>query len=243
MELTKESGHYRNGLGELIQIEGDYVYPMMKSSDIASGRVKDPTRWMLITQRFVGEDTGKIQQRAPRTWEYLNAHVDRFDRRGSRIYRNRPSFSIFGVGDYSFSAWKVAISGFYKRWEFTKIGPYLGRPVVLDDTCYFLSCETEAEADCVCSLLNSEMARDFSSAFVFWDAKRPITVDLLRRLDLLRLAQALGRQNQLRAFLDHHERHFAQGRRQSSGEGSKTTRSSVGVSIVASIQRVRPSQA
>jgi hypothetical protein len=202
MELTKANGRYANGLGELVQLEDDYVYPLLKSSDIASGRVKDPTRSMLITQRFVGEDTSKIERRAPRTWEYLKAHAELLDRRGSSIYRNRPPFSIFGVGDYSFSAWKVAISGFYKRLEFTKVGPHLGKPVLLDDTCYFISCESEAEADCVCSLLNSEMARDFYGAFVFWDAKRPITVDLLRRLDLLRLAQALDLQDQLDAFLE-----------------------------------------
>jgi hypothetical protein len=202
MELTGEQGRYRNGLGEAVQIEDYYVYPMLKSSDIAHGKGKKPARWMLVTQRCVGEDTGKIEGRAPRTWEYLNAHADLLAKRGSSIYRNRPSFSMFGVGDYSFSPWKVAISGFSKRLEFTKVGPPLGRPVVLDDTCYFLSCESEAEADCVCSLLNSEMARDFYGAFIFWDAKRPITVDLLRRLDLLRLAEALGLQDRLCAFVE-----------------------------------------
>jgi len=43
----------------------------------------------------------------------------------------------------------------------------------------------------VASLLNSEIAHEFYSAFVFWDAKRPITTEILRRLDLAALAREL----------------------------------------------------
>jgi hypothetical protein len=41
-------------------------------------------------------------------------------------------------------------------------------------------------------MLNSAPASEFFSAFVFWDAKRPITVDLLRKLSLTALARELG---------------------------------------------------
>ena len=37
-------------------------------------------------------------------------------------------------------------------------------------------------------LLNSEAARGFFRSFVFWDSKRPVTAQLLARLDLGRLA-------------------------------------------------------
>ena len=106
------------------------------------------------------------------------------------IYRNRPRFSVFGVGDYTFAPWKVAISGFYKRLRFSVVGSSEGKPTVLDDTGYFVSCRTEEEANQVASLLNSEAAGQFFSAFVFWDAKRPITVDLLSRLDIMAIAGA-----------------------------------------------------
>ena len=64
--------------------------------------------------------------------------------------------------------------------------------MVLDDTCYFVPCQTQAEAELLATMLNSEPAREFYSAFLFWDAKRPITVELLRRLDLQKLAVELG---------------------------------------------------
>ncbi len=193
LELTKEDSHYRNRAGEIVDIEDTYVYPMLKSSDLANGKVACPRRWMLVPQRSIGESTASIKHVAPKTWAYLTRNKALFARRASSIYEGRPPFSIFGVGEYSFSPWKVAISGFYKHLSFKVVGPFVSRPVVLDDTSYFLPCKTRHEAEYLAGLLNSETARGFYEAFVFWDSKRPVTVDLLRRLDLLALASALGR--------------------------------------------------
>ena len=191
MELREVDGQYRNGLGESVNLESDYLYPMLKSSDIAKVCEPRPSRLMLVPQRFVGEDTSLIERRAPQTWSYLESHSDLLQARASSIYRNRPKFSIFGVGEYSFAPWKVAISGFYKDMNFVAIGPSSGKPVVLDDTCYFMPCRTQDEAVSIAEMLNSQIAREFFSSFVFWDSKRPVTVELLRRLDLVALAREL----------------------------------------------------
>ena len=197
MELVEHDGRYWNGLGEAVDIEDEYLYPMMKSSDVASSFERPQSRYVIVPQRFVGDDTGKIKQGAPKTWKYLESHSDLLDRRASSIYRNRPKFSIFGVGEYSFAMWKVAISGFYKRLRFKVLGPMSGKPVMLDDTCYFIPCKTEEEAVCISEMLNSDIAREFYSAFIFWDAKRPVTIEILQRLDLLSLAAELGVDTQL----------------------------------------------
>jgi hypothetical protein len=173
---------------------------MLKSSHVAKGGGAG-SRYMLVTQRTVNEDTTRIQHSAPRTWNYLTAHADLLNRRASSIYRNRPLFSIFGVGEYSFAPWKVAISGFYKKLVFLQVGPIQGKPVMLDDTAYFLPCRTQAQAEYLGSLLNSSTARGFYEAFVFWDAKRPITADLLRRLDLRRLAAELGSEKEFDKYI------------------------------------------
>ena len=192
MELKhSKKGTLRNKLGESINIEDDFLYPLLKSSDIAKGDT-DPRLSILVTQRTPGQDTSQIQSAAPRTWQYLTSHAERLDARGSSVYRNKPPFSIFGVGTYSFSPWKVAISGLYKRLQFTAVGPVNGKPVMLDDTCYFISCESEAEAMLLESILRDKRASDFYSSFIFWDEKRPITVELLRKLDLLELAKQIG---------------------------------------------------
>lgn len=192
MEL-RSRGHdnFENGLGEIVKLEPTYLYPMLKSSELMKP-YPTPSRYMLVTQRRIGEDTSQIERKAPLTWRYLQACESYLDQRASSIYRNRPSFSIFGVGPYSFAPWKVAISGFYKRLEFRCIGPSRGKPIVLDDTCYFLSFQAKNDAENIADLLNSDSATGFFRSLVFWDSKRPITVQLLASLDLGKLASDAG---------------------------------------------------
>ena len=184
MELRQEGRKYRNGLGELVELEDTFLFPMLKSSELANGNHKAPSRWMLVTQRAIGEKTLPIREVAPKTWIYLQSHAEQLRKRGSLIYKNQPQFSIFGVGDYSFAPWKVAISGLYKKITFIVVGSFKGKPIVLDDTAYFTPFETRAEADFVASLLNSEIAKKFFNAFIFWDAKRPITIESLKKPDI-----------------------------------------------------------
>ncbi|MGH9802689.1 MAG: SAM-dependent DNA methyltransferase, partial [Blastocatellia bacterium] len=191
-ELEFEGGLFRNGLDEEVELEHDFIYPMLKSSEIAAETNRAPRKWMLVTQRAIGEDTKAIRHIAPKTWQYLLDHADLLDARASSIYIGRPRFSVFGVGSYSFSNWKVGISGLYKKLSFRVVGPHQDKPVVFDDTCYFLACESQAQAETVANLLNSDAARRFISALIVWDNKRPITVDLLRQLNLITLAEQNG---------------------------------------------------
>ncbi len=197
MELRRVGGRLTNGLGETVEVEDRLLYPLLKSSELARDGDAPPGRMMIVPQRTIGEDTAQLAEAAPRAWRYLERHRAALDRRASSIYRGRPPFAIFGVGDYTFAPWKVAISGLYKKLRFRVIGPEAGKPVVFDDTCYFAACQSRAEAELVAALLGSDIAGEFFAAFVFWDAKRPITVELLRRLDLRRLADELGRSAEL----------------------------------------------
>ena len=192
-EFRYAGGGWRNGLDEPVCVEEDVVYPLLKSSDVAHGRA--PRKRVLVPQRSMSESPLVLQQRAPKAWRYLLAHQEAVTRRASTIYRNRPPFSIFGVGAYSFAPWKVAIAGLYKTLRFVKIAPLEERPVLLDDTCYFLPCETEAHCDLLLELLASKPATEFLHALTFWDAKRPITAKLLNQLDLAKVAKRLGKWN------------------------------------------------
>ncbi len=188
MELDKVDGVYINGLNEVVDIEDDYVYPMLKSSDVANGQIRYGRKFMIVTQTLVGQDTTHIQNDAPKTWDYLSKHSKLFDARASSIYKDRPSFSIFGVGPYSFSPYKVAISGFYKNSNFKLIDQFEGKSVVLDDTGYFLPCWSKEEAIFLIKILNSQSCQEFLSSMIFWEEKRPITVEVLKRLCIKHLA-------------------------------------------------------
>ncbi len=189
-ELQVRHGRFVNGLGEFVEVEPEVLFPLLKSSDLVGHR--KPRRWMIVPQQTMGDNPSRLRLYAPKAWSYLVSHAYLLEKRRSSIYKNRPKFSIFGVGSYSFAPWKVAISGLYKRLNFVKVEPFQGRPVVLDDTCYFFPCQTREECDLLYELVTSEPAREFWSAFIFWDAKRPITAQLLNLLDLEALAQLLG---------------------------------------------------
>ena len=200
MELQlDERGILRNKLGDSVLIEPEYLYPLLKCSDLANGR-SVPERMVVATQKRVGDDTSAIEARAPRTWGYLNAHSERFRARKSSIYKEQTPFALFGIGDYTFAPWKVAVSGLHHHPRFVVVAPYKSKPVLFDDTCYFLPFADEAEARIVADVLNSKACRALLAALMFEDAKRPVTVELLRRLNLSAIAHEAGMSARWRAI-------------------------------------------
>ena len=189
--FSRQRENLFNGLGETVEIEDPYGFPLLKSSDLANGRLT-LRKAVLVTQRHIGDATAEIEHKAPKTWPYLQKHRDYLDRRKSTIYKNRPRFSVFGIGSYSFSAWKIALSGLYKNISFVVVPPWEGKPVMVDDTCYFISCHSRDEASLMLELLSSAPANKFLRALIFLDAKRPITIDVLRRISFVNLAREIG---------------------------------------------------
>jgi hypothetical protein len=190
MELTRRGDALENGLGERVELEAAHVYPLLKGSDLGTER-PGAVRSLVVTQTALGADTTALAESAPLTWRYLERHRPAFEARKSRIYRGQPPFAMFGIGPYSFAPYKVAISGLHKGLGFRVIGPRDGRPVLLDDTSYFLPFDDEATAREVARLLGSPQAREFFEARVFWDDKRPINKALLSSLSLEALARRL----------------------------------------------------
>lgn len=200
MELDKVNGHFVNGLKEEIKLENDLVYGILKSSDLKNTVIKETRKHTIVTQKKVGQETNYIKYDYPKTYQYLSEHQDIFNARKSSIYNNKPPFSIFGVGDYSFKPYKVAISGLYKTFHFTLVLPQNGKPVMLDDTCYMLGFDKLEFAVYSLILLNSETTMQFLQSITFADAKRTFTKDVLMRIDLLELAQLIDKselQNEL----------------------------------------------
>ncbi|MEI6434235.1 MAG: hypothetical protein WCP32_05270 [Bacteroidota bacterium] len=194
MELDKVNGHYINGLQEEVQLEENLVYGILKSSDLKNTVTTQIRKFTIVTQKKVGQETKYIKSDYPQTYKYLLDHLPDFDARKSTIYNNKPLFSIFGIGDYSFKPFKVAISGLYKTFHFTLILPQDNKPVMLDDTCYFIGFEKIEFAVYSLLLLNSDSAMKFLRSVTFSDAKRTFTKDILMRIDLLELAKSISKQ-------------------------------------------------
>ncbi len=72
--------------------------------------------------------------------------------------------------------------------------------MVLDDTVYFIPCWSESEAHFLEHLLNSEPAQQFLESMIFWSDKRPITIEVLKRLNLHALSIDLGLESEYLRF-------------------------------------------
>ncbi len=184
MELRRlASGSLQNKLGEEMILEEEFIYPLLKSSDLFHQKFNGH-RHVIVTQHHIGQKTAHLQTQAPLLWAYLEAHLSTFERRKSSIYVGKPKFSIFGIGGYSFAPYKVAVSGLHKTARFSVVLPIQNRPVMLDDTCYFVPCRSLEQALLMEALLNSAICQHFLTATRFEDSKRPITKALLQPINL-----------------------------------------------------------
>ncbi len=190
MELVHDGRHWVNGLGERVDVEDDHIYPLMKGSDVrrVARGTELPRRGVVVPQKAAREDTRRLASSAPRLWAYLEKHAPHFRARKSSIYRNRPPYSVFGIGGYAFARYKVIVSGLHKRPLFVAVGPVAGKPVLCDDTCYLLPCETALQAATIAGLLNHPLSLRFLESIAPRDTKRPIKKSVLQRIDLPSLA-------------------------------------------------------
>ncbi|MAL21668.1 hypothetical protein [Xanthomarina sp.] len=190
MEFERENGHYINGLGKEINLEDKLVYGLLKSSDLKYDKTNTFRKLTIITQKKIGQPTKYIKEDLPLTYEYLSSHKEFFDKRKSSIYKDKPDFSIFGIGNYSFAKYKVAISGLYKSTHFTLVSPKDSKTIMLDDTCYFIGFDDLKMAQIAHLLVNSDLVQKFLKSIIFSDSKRSINKDTLMRIDFEKAFQS-----------------------------------------------------
>jgi hypothetical protein len=195
LELDIMNNKYVNGFNEKLTLEDELIFGLVKSSDIQSPLIATPRKYIILTQKKIGEDTGYLAEKFPNIYRYLTENIRFFSERKSNIYKGNPLFAIFGIGEYSFKPYKVAISGFYKKPFFSLILPFKNKPIMLDDTCYFLGFDDISEALIILAVLNSSYAQELLRAITFTDAKRPYTKDVLMRINLFKVADHLGFEN------------------------------------------------
>ena len=192
MELSSQGTDLVNGLKETVDIESEYVFPLIKSSMFKAPVVYNFKKYVIVTQKKVREDTAHIERDAPKTWAYLTSHKEYFSKRKSSIYKDAPDYSMFGIGDYSYAQYKVGVSGFYKKPLFSVLVSNDNRPVMTDDTSYFICLPTYDTAYTAMLILNSEKVQQFLLTIAFLDAKRPFTKKVLGQIDFHKILQEIS---------------------------------------------------
>lgn len=188
-ELKRINGHYFNKFKETLEIEDDLIFPLVKSSQLKHSILENSENYVIITQRKIGQETSFIKIKSPKLYKYLESKKTLTNNRKSSIYKGKPAFSIFGIGDYTFKRYKIAISGLYKKAHFALLIPKDDKPLIADDTCYTIGFDNLKFAVIIAYLLNSDKCIKFLESITFRDAKRVYTKDILMRINLKKLLE------------------------------------------------------
>ncbi len=192
LELSLSNGVYTNKLNEVVDIEDDLIYPLLKSSDLNNYQENKFRKFLIIPQRNMADDTSSLKYTHPLAYSYLIDHETAFSNRKSSIYKGKDKFSVFGIGEYSFKPYKIVVSSLYKTINFILVSQFEGKPIMVDDTCYQLDFDNKEDAQYIYDAINSNEIQSLLKSLIFKDAKRVITKSLLMRLDLLQVCKGKG---------------------------------------------------
>ncbi|MFC7082203.1 N-6 DNA methylase [Halorussus caseinilyticus] len=145
---------------ELADLEPELVYPYLKSRHVVKyGLFGHELR--LVPLRKANEDNeAQLREQYPKTYDYLRSNRDALERRSSSWLEKGPFYNVFGLGEYTWSEYKVAWCRLGFKPHFAVVSTVedddLGeKQVVPGDHFMFVSTDSEREAHFLCGLLNS----------------------------------------------------------------------------------------
>ena len=143
-------------------IEKEFVYPFLKPRNIKKWHIDGYLYCLLPQKNIMSNNEREMKLKYPKTFDYFYDFKSDLSKRASRWFKseNISFYSIFGIGDYSFSSFKVV-------WSCMGFTPYfvvvsnvddhmLGKKTIMpDNTIGSISFNNKKEANYVCALLNS----------------------------------------------------------------------------------------
>jgi SAM-dependent methyltransferase len=173
-------------------IEPDLLYPLLRWGDVARYRAAPSAHLLLVqdpqTRRGIDQQT--LAGRYPLTYEYLKRFRPLLASRAAyrRYQDGGPFYAMYDVGPYTLSAAKVVWRRMDRRTNAAVVetldDPRLGpRPVIPQETCVLVACDSAAEAYYLCGLLNSALVTFLVTAHSVRGGKgfgSPAMLDVLR---------------------------------------------------------------
>ena len=154
-------------------LEPDLLYPLLRWSDVR--RYGAAARSHIVLAQDPATRTGireeVMRRQYPRTWEYLEGFHDLLASRAAyRRYQERgPFYSMYNVGPYTMAPVKVVWRRMDRRLNAAVVeeddDPLLGRrPVIPQETCVLVACDSADEAHYLCAVLNSAVVNELVRA-------------------------------------------------------------------------------
>ncbi len=147
-------------------VEGELLYPLMRGRDVKRWQAK-PSAYIIMVQdpqKRKGIDESIMKQKYPLTYFYLKKYEEMLRDRAAykRYFRTTdPFYSMFDVGSYTFSMYKVVWPWISRRVNVSVTGSSDGRIIIPEHNTFLVQCSAFQEAHYICSLMNSSIG-DFT---------------------------------------------------------------------------------
>ena len=148
-------------------VEADLIFPLLRGRDVGRWKAQ-PEHSILVPQDpeqpSRGYPVAELQTKLPKTYAYLsNFEKPLRNRSGFRQFFNPktdPFYSIYNVGPYTFTPFKVVWREQASMLTAAVVeSPKIGNIVVPDHKLMLCPCDSAEEAHYVCALLNSSLAQ------------------------------------------------------------------------------------
>ena len=174
----------------------------------------EPSGYIILTQdpeTRRGIPEGDMKRKYPRTYAYLKKfeHVLR-KRSGYRQYfkPTDPFWSVYNVGPYSLAPWKVAWPGeVAPSLRVAVVGKHMKKPVLCDQTNYFVDCAIEDQANFLNAMLNSSCVRLYYDSLAY----KHTSMDFIKGLALPQFDATISAHNLLSELSRQCQRAAAEG--------------------------------
>jgi len=145
-----------------IAIEPDLLYPLLRGRDVKRWRA-EPSAYILMAQdpdKRRGIDENEIKTDYPKSYLYLKRFEEVLRERAAykRYFdKDDPFYSMFDVGDYTFSACKVVWKGFgVSSMSVAVVGQSEGKSIMTNQAMHpSISLRDLNEAHYICAFMNS----------------------------------------------------------------------------------------
>jgi hypothetical protein len=190
-------------------IEPDLLYPLLRWSDVGRWRAVPRAHILLAqdpaTRTGIGEDV--MREQYPRTWQYLERFRELLVSRAAyRRYQQRgPFYSMYNIGPYTTAPVKVVWRRMDRQINAAvieqRLDPLLGlRPMIPQETCVIVACDSADEAHYLCAVLNSAIVNELVRACSVRGGKGFGTPGMLTFIPLRRFEPDNGRHGELAAL-------------------------------------------
>jgi hypothetical protein len=148
-----------------VKLEKELLYPMLRGRDLTRWKA-DPSAHLLFVQdvqRRCGIRESIMEETYPLAYAWLCQQKSTLLKRSSQSIKNlmkkHAFYSMFAVGDYTMSPWKVVWSEQATELQAAVIGKHKGKIILPDHKVMLVSCESQNEAFYVLGVINSSLFR------------------------------------------------------------------------------------